>query len=194
MKILRHLVVATVAVLAVGPLAPSSADAQVVEVIITREPPPRRVEVQYVSPGPEYVWHRGDWVFNPEITNYVWHPGHWVPRPDAEHSIWFPGDWVNFQGGWHYVPGHWRTPAEPPPPPYIKLVEVVREPPPPRAEIIPVLQPGYEWDPGHWSWDGADYRWVRGHWLFVPHEYHHWAPGHWARNGNFFFFHVGYWH
>jgi hypothetical protein len=194
MKILRHLIAATAAVLAIASVAPTEARAQMgVEVNITAAPPPRRVEVPYASPGAAYVWHRGDWVYNPERGEHMWHPGHWVLPPDAQHTVWFPGDWVNFQGAYRYVPGHWRTPAEAPPPDYIKLVEVVKEPPTLRAEATPVAPAGYAWDRGHWAWDGAGFRWVPGHWLIVPHEYHFWQPGHWYRSGNYFFFHNGFW-
>jgi hypothetical protein len=196
MKILRHLVVAaTAALLALASVSPREALAQIgVEINVTVAPPPRRVEVQYPSPGAEYVWHRGDWVYNPERGEYLWHPGHWVVRPDAEHTVWFPGDWVNFQGGWRYVPGHWRTPTEGPAPDYMKLVEVVKEPPTLQVESVPAPISGYAWDRGHWAWDGAGYRWVRGHWLIIPHEYHYWQPGHWYRSGNYYFFHNGFWH
>jgi hypothetical protein len=195
MKVLRHLITATAAVLAIAGVEPTVANAQVnAEFTITVAPPARKVEVQYAAPGPNYAWHRGDWVYNPEIGSYVWHAGHWVIHPDATHTVWSPGDWVNFQGGWRYVPGHWRTVAEGPAPDYIKLVEVVKPPPALVYESVPAPLAGYSWDRGHWSWDGLDYRWVHGHWLFNPHEYQHWQSGHWYQTGNNWFFHPGYWH
>jgi hypothetical protein len=197
MNFARHLLVASVAAFALAGGLPATASAQPVgvEVIILKQPPPRPVEVQYAAPGAEYVWHRGDWVFSRETQAFIWHPGHWVVRPDPEHTVWFPGEWVNFAGSWRYVPGHWRTVAEGPAPDYMRLVEVVREPPPPVAETAPlVMSPGYEWDRGHWAWDGNGYRWVKGHWLIVPREYHRWVPGHWYRHDRFFFFENGYWH
>jgi WXXGXW repeat (2 copies) len=198
MKVMRHLVTAlavTAATVALASFAPTVAQAQIgVEVNITAAPPPRKVEVQYASPGAEYVWHRGDWVYNPERGEYLWHPGHWVIRPDAEHSVWFPGDWVNFAGGWRYVTGHWRTPSEGPPPDYAKLVEVIKEPPTLQVEATPAPLAGYAWDRGHWAWDGAGYRWVRGHWLITPKEFHYWQPGHWYHSGTYYFFHPGFWH
>jgi hypothetical protein len=196
MNFVRHLLVATAAALALTGGFPSTASAQppvAEEVIIIPRPPERRVEVPYPAPSAEYVWHRGDWTYSPELRNFVWHPGHWVMRPDPAHTIWHPGEWVEFAGSWRFVPGHWRTVAEGPAPDYMRLVQVVKPPPPPMAEAVPVLQPGYEWDRGHWAWDGNDYRWVRGHWLFVPREYHHWVPGHWYRHQTYFFFKEGYW-
>jgi hypothetical protein len=194
MKISRHLVASAVAILALSGAAPSTARAQIgVEVTINVAPPPRTVEVQYPAPGADYVWHRGDWVWNPEVGRFGWHPVHWVVHPEG-FTIWHPGEWVNFAGSWHYVSGHWRTVAEGPAPDYIKLVDVVKEPPPMQAEVVPVAAPGYAWDRGHWAWDGAAYRWVRGHWLFVPREYHSWVPSHWYHSGNYWFFHNGYWH
>jgi hypothetical protein len=195
MKILRHLIAATAAFLALGSVSPTVALAQIgVEVTITQKPPERRVEVPYPSPGADYVWQRGDWVYNPERGEYVWHPGRWVVRPDAQHTVWFPGEWVFFQNAYRYVPGHWRTAAEGPPADYIKLVEVVKEPPTLQWEPTPAPAPGYAWNRGHWAWDGAGYRWVRGHWLIMPHEYHYWQPGHWYHSGPYFFFQSGFWH
>jgi hypothetical protein len=195
MKALRHLLTATAAVLALAGVQPTVAHAQInAEINITIAPPARKVEVQYASPGADYVWHRGDWVYNPEIGNYVWHPGHWVIRPDAEHTVWHPGDWVNFQGGWRYVPGHWRTVAEGPAPEYIKLVDVRKEPPILQVEAVPAPLANYSWNRGHWAWDGNDYRWVRGNWLINPHEYTHWQSGHWYHSGVNYFFQNGYWH
>jgi hypothetical protein len=197
MRFGRHLLAATVAALALTGGYPTQAIAQgvVVEQVIIPRPPERRVEVQYAAPGAEYVWHRGDWVYSPELRNFVWHPGHWVMRPDAQHVYWFPGEWVEFAGSWRFVPGHWRTVVEGPAPrySYAQMAEVVKEPPPPAMEPRPALQPGYEWDPGHWAWDGEAYRWVRGHWLFVPREYHRWVPGHWYHHDRYFSFKEGYW-
>jgi hypothetical protein len=195
MKVLRHLIHAAAAVLAIAAVEPTVAHAQInAEINITVAPPARKVEVQYASPGAEYVWHRGDWVYNGEIGKFIWHPGHWVMRPDETHTVWFPGDWVNFAGGWRYVPGHWRTAAEGAPPDYIKLVEVVKPPPALIVEQTPAPLAGYAWDRGHWAWDGVDYRWVRGHWLHANGEYLHWQPGHWYQSGNYWFYHNGYWH
>ena len=95
MKVLRHLITATAAVLALAAVEPTTANAQIgAEIVITAAPPARKVEVQYPSPGANYAWHRGDWVYNPEIGSYVWHAGHWVIHPDATHTVWAPGDWV----------------------------------------------------------------------------------------------------
>jgi WXXGXW repeat (2 copies) len=195
MKVLRHLITATAAVLALAAVDPSPASAQIgAEIVITAAPPARKVEVQYAAPGANYAWHRGDWVYNPEIGSYVWHAGHWVIHPDATHTVWAAGDWVNFQGSWRYVPGHWRTVAEGPAPEPIKLVEVVKQPPVLQVESVPVALAGYSWDRGHWAWDGVDFRWVGGHWLHNPVEYHHWQSGHWYLSGSHWFFHNGYWH
>jgi len=195
MKVLRHVVTAIAASLALASVQPTVASAQVnAEINITVAPPARKVEVEYPSPGADYVWHRGDWVYNAENGKWVWHAGHWVIRPDATHTIWHPGDWVNFGGGWRYVPGHWRTAAEGPAPDYVKLVEVTKAPPALIVEATPVPVAGYSWDRGHWSWDGIEYRWVRGHWLHNAPEYVHWQSGHWYQSGNYWFFHNGFWH
>ncbi len=42
------------------------------EVVVTQAPPPLRVEVQTVSPGPRYVWTRGYWRWTG--AGYEWAP------------------------------------------------------------------------------------------------------------------------
>lgn len=65
------------------------------------EPPP---ETAPPSPGPDYVWVGGDWVWN---GSWVWAGGHWVvpPYPGA---IWLHGRWGRGWNGYRRVPGHWR--------------------------------------------------------------------------------------
>ncbi len=46
------------------------------QVLVTRPPPPVRVEAQTVTPGLGYVWTTGYWPWFG--TDYVWVPGSWV--------------------------------------------------------------------------------------------------------------------
>src|SRR5437016_10887502 len=75
------------------------------EVVVTRAPPPVRVETQTVAPAPGYTWTGGycRWTG----TTYVWVPGTWMvhPRPAA---VWVEGHWVPRYNGWVWVPGHWQ--------------------------------------------------------------------------------------
>jgi hypothetical protein len=68
-------------------------------------PPPPPTEVQPPTPGPDYVWVDGDWVWN---GGWVWVGGHWAypPYPGA---VWFHGGWR--RGGWggyRRYGGHWH--------------------------------------------------------------------------------------
>ena len=75
------------------------------EIVVTRAPPPVRVEAQTVSPGPRYVWTRGYWRWTG--AGYEWVPGTWVARPNVG-SAWVEGHWVRRPGGWVWVAGYWR--------------------------------------------------------------------------------------
>jgi WXXGXW repeat (2 copies) len=75
------------------------------EVLVTRAPPPVRVETQTVAPGPRYVWTSGYWRWTG--VDYVWVPGTWVVRPSPA-AVWVPGHWVRRPGGWVWIAGHWR--------------------------------------------------------------------------------------
>ena len=75
------------------------------EVLVTQAPPPVRVEMQTVSPGPVYVWTSGYWRWSG--SNYLWVPGSWVmpPRPGV---VWVIGHWSRRSRGWVWIPGHWQ--------------------------------------------------------------------------------------
>ena len=72
-------------------------------------PPPLRVEVMGVSPGPDYIWCDGYWDW--ENNAYIWIPGRWALRPFAG-AIWFRGGWYHhtFHRGYHFHPGHFEHP------------------------------------------------------------------------------------
>jgi hypothetical protein len=67
-------------------------------------PPPPPDETQPPTPGPDYVWVGGDWVWN---GGWVWVGGHWAypPYPGA---IWWHGGWAHGWGGYRHYRGHWR--------------------------------------------------------------------------------------
>jgi hypothetical protein len=79
------------------------ASAQVV--IRVAPPPPVRVGVVGVAPGPGYVWTGGYQRWNG--TAYVWVPGRWV-RPPRAGVVWVPPHYVARGGTWVYYKGHWR--------------------------------------------------------------------------------------
>lgn len=57
-----------------------------------------------VSPGADYVWVDGDWVWGG--SGYVWHNGYWT-RP-ARGRVWVKGSWTQRRGGYTWQRGHWR--------------------------------------------------------------------------------------
>jgi hypothetical protein len=54
-------------------------------------------------------------------------------------------------------------------------------PPAPRYEAVPVVQPGWEWAPGYWNWNGHRYVWVNGHRIHA-HGHGHWVPDRWVED------------
>lgn len=68
-------------------------------------PPPDRVEVIEVSPGPGHVWVDGRWAWSGGA--YVWEPGRWVV-PERGHHRWNKGHWQRTRNGWYWVDGRWR--------------------------------------------------------------------------------------
>ena len=67
-------------------------------------PPPPPAETPPPTPGPDYVWVDGDWVWN---GGWVWVGGHWV-YPPFPGAFWYHGAWIHGWGGFHRRPGHWR--------------------------------------------------------------------------------------
>lgn len=68
-------------------------------------PPPARVEVVTVRPGPNYAWVAGRYSWDGRA--YAWVPGNWVRvRPGARRYV--PGHWAHERQGWYWVDGRWR--------------------------------------------------------------------------------------
>jgi WXXGXW repeat (2 copies) len=74
-------------------------------VIRIAPPPPVRVGVIGVAPGPGYVWVGGYQRWNGN--GYVWVAGKWV-RPPRAGVIWVAPRYGRSGGGWVYHKGYWR--------------------------------------------------------------------------------------
>jgi len=57
-----------------------------------------------VSPGVDYVWIDGDWVWSGG--SYRWHNGHWGHARSGR--SWERGHWEHGDRGYHWNRGHWR--------------------------------------------------------------------------------------
>jgi hypothetical protein len=84
---------------------PGTAAAAPVGATISQSPPPPQVETVFASPGPEYVWVRGEWVWYGG--SWVWVSGRWV-YPPRSHAVWVEARWVYGPGGYRHHPGYWR--------------------------------------------------------------------------------------
>jgi hypothetical protein len=67
-------------------------------------------------------------------------------------------------------------------------------PPPVREEIIPPApSTDVVWQPGHWTWNGAQYAWVSGAYIARPRPQVAWVPGHWDQDPAGWTWVDGYW-
>lgn len=73
------------------------------EVVVTAAPPPPIQETIVASPGPNFIWVGGNWVWS---GRWVWERGHWAypPRPGAH---WRPHRYEVHNGVRIYVRGGW---------------------------------------------------------------------------------------
>ena len=73
--------------------------------VVYQAPPPEPGETVVVaSPGPDYIWIGGEWVWN---GRWVWVGGHWG-YPPYPHAVWIHGSWSRGPYGWRGARGHWR--------------------------------------------------------------------------------------
>ena len=83
-------------------------DANPDAVYVEAPPPPPRVEVIPIAPGPILSWVPGRWAWRPQVRRYTWVPGHYVAVRHPHQRRWVPGHWVRTPRGNRYVRGHWR--------------------------------------------------------------------------------------
>jgi len=76
-------------------------------VVVAGAPPaaPPYVDVQTVSPGPDYVWIGGVWVWGGG--GWAWERGHW-DRPPRPGAVWAPHRYEYRNGRHVFVKGGWR--------------------------------------------------------------------------------------
>jgi hypothetical protein len=72
-------------------------------VVRTRPEPP--IYSRPYSPGPNYVWVDGEWIWRGN--QYVYKQGYWAPIR-RKNDIYVQGHWRAGKGGWYWVPGHWK--------------------------------------------------------------------------------------
>ena len=74
------------------------------EVVVTEAPPAPMVETITLSPGPNFVWVRGAWLWQ---GRWVWQTGHWV-RPPRPGAVWVEHRYENRSGVHVFIRGGWR--------------------------------------------------------------------------------------
>lgn len=73
-------------------------------VYVQSAPPADIAEEVTVSPGPDYVWIKGNWRWN---GSWAWERGRWDRRP-YNGAVWETGYWDHHPHGHVWVHGRWR--------------------------------------------------------------------------------------
>ena len=73
-------------------------------VVVTHAPPVPPRDVVIVSPGHDYVWIQGGWVWQ---NGWVWHRGHW-DRPPQPRAVWVPHRYEFHSNAHVWIAGGWR--------------------------------------------------------------------------------------
>jgi hypothetical protein len=74
------------------------------ETVVNEAPPAPLTEVVMSSPGPDFAWIGGVWVWN---NRWVWEAGRWDRRPSAG-AAWVPHKYENRNGKHVFVRGGWK--------------------------------------------------------------------------------------
>ena len=73
--------------------------------VVSRPPPPPRIEVIEQAPGRDYFWIPGYWGWHEN--QHVWVGGRWEPHREHEH--WVAHHWDRDErGDWRLHNGHWQ--------------------------------------------------------------------------------------
>ena len=74
-------------------------------VLVEQPPPPRKLEIVPLPPGPDYAWVPGQWMYSEG--KWIWNEGAYKLRPYVG-AVWMGGYWARHGRGWTWVRGHWR--------------------------------------------------------------------------------------
>jgi hypothetical protein len=75
------------------------------EVVVTEAPPPAIVETETISPGPNFVWIGGGYVWR---GHWVWQHGRWA-RPPHRGAVWVAHRYEYRNGVHVYIRGGWSN-------------------------------------------------------------------------------------
>jgi hypothetical protein len=81
--------------------------ASCVQPYVLREKPREIKYTRPASPGPDYVWTGGEWIYVVQSPNHrQWQEGHWEKTRPGKH--WVDGHWKPVNRGFMWIPGRWR--------------------------------------------------------------------------------------
>ncbi|MEO8822985.1 MAG: hypothetical protein ABI366_05365 [Ginsengibacter sp.] len=73
--------------------------------VVVRERPVEPHYVQPLAPGPNYIWHNGEWIRHGNT--YIFHKGFWIKAP-SHRRYYTTGHWQRRRAGWVWISGQWR--------------------------------------------------------------------------------------
>lgn len=76
-----------------------------VEIVVTKVPPPVRIEKIPARPGPRHVWVPGYWIWDADA--YIWLPGAWILPPEPA-AVWVPPRFERRSGVSIFISGYWK--------------------------------------------------------------------------------------
>jgi hypothetical protein len=167
-----------------------TAEAEPTKPVSKRPPKPINEMPPEEKPDGDVVWIGGYWAWDDERSDFLWVSGTWRALPPGR--TWVAGYWREDGANWRWVPGFWAEApkaeaeshevtylAQPPAPPEVA--------PPPKPEQVECF-----FVPGHWVWDGVEYRWKAGYWARVEPGYV-WVNAHYRWTPGGYIYVPGYW-
>ncbi len=73
--------------------------------VVIKERPMEPHYAQPLAPGPNYIWHNGEWIRYGNT--YVYHKGFWM-KALSNHRHYIAGNWQRRRGGWVWMQEPWR--------------------------------------------------------------------------------------
>ena len=73
--------------------------------VVVRERPVPPHYSQPLAPGPNYVWHSGEWIRHRHT--YIYKQGFWIKAHPGQ-RYYSSGHWQRRRDGWIWIPGYWH--------------------------------------------------------------------------------------
>ncbi len=149
-------------------------------------PPPLDEQKPSREPGGKNRrWLSGYWAWHDLLADFVWVSGMYREVPPGRK--WQAGFWTEVDGNFIRIPGFWAQTGDSPSN-YLPTPPASRESGPDR----PAASEDSFWLPGHWAFDGGEYKWKKGFWTQRQSQWL-WEPARYVWTPKGYLFVSGYW-